>query len=139
MKRLLLALLLALASAVPAASQPAVFGCNKVYSVNQGATSIAKIISGAAGSAIQICGIDVNAGAAGSSTIVSYGTGVNCGTGNVVLIPAIVLGINGVFVDHVAVPHFPVPSVNASGVPIDLCLNTTGTGPTTIMIFYAQF
>lgn len=138
MKKLLLALLLALASAVPAASQPAVDGCNKIFTVNQAAVALTKIISGVAGQTISICGVSVSAGAAVGSASLSYGTGTNCGTGTVVLIPAIALQIGGVFVDHTAVPHIPVPRQNASAVPTDICLVTVGAGPTTVIIYYAQ-
>jgi hypothetical protein len=139
MKKLLLALLLVLASAVPVASQPAVFGCNKVFSVNQAAVALTRILTGVSGQHIDICGLSLNAGAAAGSASLSYGTGSNCGTGTVTLIPAIALGVNGIFVDHIAVPHIPVPAVNASGTPIDVCLVTVGAGPTTVILYYAQF
>lgn len=139
MKKLLLALLLALASAVPATAQPAVFGCNKIFTVNQAAVAITRILTGVAGQHFEICGLSAAAGAAAGSVTISYGTGTNCGTGTTVLIPAIALGINGNFVDHTAVPHIPVPAVNASAVPIDICLTTVGAGPTTVILYHAQF
>jgi hypothetical protein len=131
-------LLLVLASAVPAASQPAVFGCNKVFSVNQAAVSITKILSGVAGQHFEVCGLSVSAGAAAGSATITYGTGTNCNTNAVAIIPAIALGINGNFTDHVAVPHIPIPAV-ISAVPVDICLTTVGAGPTTVILYYAQF
>lgn len=139
MRKLLLALLLALAYAVPAEAQAPQNGCNKIFTVNQAAVALTKIISGVARQSISICGISVSAGAAVGSASLSYGTGTDCATGTVVLIPAIALGINGNFTDHIAVPHIPVPAQNASAVPIDICLVTVGAGPTTVILYYAQF
>jgi len=143
MKRLLLALLLALASAVPAASQPSpgsgqVIVCNKFFQVSQGAVALTKIISGISGTSISICGWAAGAGAATATFSVSYGTGTNCGTGTTTLIPVFSLPINGVMVDHKDFGGFSIPSVNSSGVANDLCLVTTGTGPLSIMLYYAQ-
>lgn len=138
MKKLLLASLLALASAVPAASQPAPFGCNKTFQVNQGAVALTKVISGVAGQSIGICGFTFAAGAATGTASLSYGTGTNCGTGTTTLVPVMSLAITGNITDHVTVPHIPVPSVNSSGVAVDVCLVTTGTGPTSVLIYYVQ-
>ena len=142
MKRLLLALLLALASAVPAASQPGSAQptiCNKFFAVSQGATAITRIITGVASQNISICGFVYNSGAATSTGTLSYGTGTNCGTGTTTLIPTISLPINGLLVDRGDFASIPVPAVNASGVPIDVCLTSTGTGPFVIILHYAQF
>lgn len=142
MKKLLLALLLALASAVPAASQPGSAQptiCNKFFAVSQGATALTKIISGVAGQNISICGIVLNSGAATSTAGLSYGTGTNCATGTAVWFPVVSLPINGLLIDKGDYASMAVPAVNASGVPIDLCLVTTGTGPTVVVIHYAQF
>lgn len=140
MKKLLLALLLALASAVPAASQP-VGGitCNKFFAVSQGATVLTKIISGVAGQNISVCGFVYNSGAATSTVGLSYGTGTNCGTGTTVWLPVVSLPINGLVVDRTDIASMAVPTVNGSGVPIDLCLVTTGTGPAVVIVHYAQF
>ncbi len=142
MKKLLLALLLALASAVPAAAQgggaqPTI--CNKYFAVSQGATAQTKIISGIAGQNISVCGIVYNSGAATSTASLTYGTGTNCGTGNATFYPTVSLPINGLLVDRGSYAQMAVPPVNGSGVPIDLCLTTTGTGPTVVVIHYAQF
>jgi hypothetical protein len=138
MRKLLLALLLALASAVPAASQPSPFGCNKTFQVSQAAVALTKVISGVVGQSIGICGYTFAAGAATGTASISYGTGTNCGTGTVTVVPIISLAINGNITDHTGVPHIPIPQVNASGVAIDVCLVTTGTGPTSVLIYYVQ-
>lgn len=142
MKKLLLALLLALASAVPAASQPGSAQptiCNKFFAVSQAATVLTKIISGVAGQNISVCGIVYNSGAATSTIGLSYGTGTNCATGTTVWLPVISMPINGLLVDKGDFASMPIPPVNASGVPIDLCLVTTGTGPAVVIVHYAQF
>jgi hypothetical protein len=143
MKKLLLALLLALASAVPAASQPSpgsgqLVICNKTFQVSQGAVALTKIVSGVSGTSINICGYVANAGAAAATFSLSYGTGTNCGTGTTTIVPVFALGINGSIVDHQANANVAIPSVNASAVPNDLCLVTTGTGPLAIVVYYAQ-
>jgi hypothetical protein len=97
MKKLLLALLLVLASAVPAASQPAVSGCN------------------------------------------TYGTGTNCNANTVQVIPPISVAINSSFVDRVTLPQIAIPALAAGTTPVDVCLTTVGAGPTTVIIYYAQF
>lgn len=139
MRKLLLIAGALLALATSANAQPAVNGCNKIFQVNQAAVALTKIISGVAGQHIDICGWSLNAGAAAGTASLSYGTGTNCGTGTTTIYPVIALGINGTFMDHISVPQTPVPSVNASAVPIDVCLVTTGTGPTSVIIYYAQF
>lgn len=143
MRKLLLALLLALASAVPAASQQfgpgPIIGCNKYFQVNQGAVALTKIVSGIANQSISICGYSLSGGAAASTFSASYGTGTNCGTGTITVVPVINVAINGWASDHVTFAQVSVPSVNASGVANDLCIVTTGTGPISVMIYYAQF
>lgn len=138
MRKLLLASLLALASAVPAASQPAPFGCNKIFQVSQAAVALTRVITGAVGQSIGLCGYMFAAGAATGSASISYGTGTNCGTGTTTLVPVVSLAINGNIMDHVGVPHIAVPQVNASGVAVDVCLVTTGTGPTSVILYYVQ-
>jgi hypothetical protein len=142
MRKLLLALLLVLASAVPAAAQStsaAGITCNKFFAVSQGAVALTKIITGIASQNISLCGFVYNSGAATSTVGLSYGTGTNCATGTTVLIPVVSLPINGLLVDKGDFASMAVPAVNGSGVPIDLCLVTTGTGPAVVIVHYAQF
>lgn len=127
-----------LALTFPAYGQPAPFGCNKIFQVSQGAVALTKVISGVVGQSIGLCGFTFAAGAATGTASLSYGTGTNCGTGTVTLIPVISLAINSNITDHVGVPQIPVPQVNASGVAIDVCLVTTGTGPTSVVLYYVQ-
>src|SRR5262245_10559893 len=133
---LALSLLGGVAQAQPAGGQQII--CNKTFQVNQGAVALTKIISGVSGTTINICGWSASAGAAASTFGLSYGTGTNCGTGTVTLVPTINLAINSNVVDHVALANIGVPAVNASGVVIDVCLVTTGAGPTSFLLYYFQ-
>lgn len=112
--------------------------CNQTFQVSQGAVALTKIISGIAGRTISICGWAASAGAAAGTFSISYGTGTNCATGTVTVVPIMNLAINSTDNDHVPVANIAIPTVNASGVPIDVCLVTTGTGPTSILIYYFQ-
>lgn len=140
MKKLALSLLafLWLAGAAQAQVGPPQIACNKIFQVSQGAVALTKVVSGVAGQSITICGWALNAGAAAGTASISYGTGTNCGTGTTTIYPVISLGINGVFVDREPVGAFSPPSVNASGVANDICLVTTGTGPTAVVLYYSQ-
>lgn len=112
--------------------------CNKIFQVSQGAVALTKVISGAVGQSINLCGWALNAGAAVGTASISYGTGTNCGTGTTTILPVINLAINGVYVDSAVFGRFAPPSVNSSGVANDVCLVTTGTGPTAVVIWYSQ-
>lgn len=107
--------------------------CNKTFSVNQGAVALTKVVSGSANKSIQLCGWGVSSGAATGTAALSTGTGTNCGTGTSSVQPIISLPINGNYVDHVPFVNQVLPVGN------DLCLVTTGTGPTSVIIYYAQF
>lgn len=103
--------------------------CNKTVQVSQGAVALTRIIA-ANGATISLCGFAYNTGAAAGSMQLSTGTGSNCGTGTVAITPAFALGINGVLVDHVEFAHFSAPPGN------DVCLTTSGTGPSQLLIYF---
>jgi len=136
MKRALVALLALLSLAGPAFSQavgpPALF-CNKSFTVSAGATAITQVVAAASGSAVHICGYDINAGAAAGTFQLSTGTGTNCGTGTVNITPAFSLGINGVLVSRPGAVWYSSPSGNA------LCYTITGTGPINAVVLYGQY
>ena len=136
MKRLSAALLLYLGLASAALAQSTISTpafCNKTFQVSQGAVALTKVVSGVAAQSIQLCGWAAAAGAATGTFSLSYGTGTNCGTGTTTVQPIVSLAINGNYIDHVAFVNIVLPVAN------DLCLVTTGTGPTSIIIYYAQF
>lgn len=136
MKRILLAISLwvlsfGLASAQSTISTPAY--CNKYFQVSQAAVASTTVVAGVANQSIQLCGWAVSAGAATGTATLTYGTGTNCGTSTGTAQPIRSLAINSGFVDHVPFVNQVLPVAN------DLCLTTTGTGPTSIIIYYAQF
>lgn len=136
MLRLSAAVLLYLGLATAALAQSTISTpafCNKTFEVNQGATAVAKVVSGVANQAIQLCGWALNSGAATSTATLTTGTGTNCGTSTATIFPIISLAIDGTYVDHVPFVNLALPIAN------DLCLTTTGTGPISVIIYYAQF
>ena len=141
MKKLALSLLALSCLSVAAQAQPIgppSISCNKIFQVSQGAVALTKVISGVAGQSISICGWTLNAGAATATASLSYGTGTNCGTGTTTIYPVLSLGINGVLVDNNNFAHVSPPAANASAVPNDVCLVTTGTGPMAVVLYYSQ-
>ncbi len=129
----LLFLLLSLCSAFAQATDRTPAYCNRFFQINQAASAITKVISGVASQQIQVCGWALSSGAATSNAFLSSGTGSNCGTSGATFYPLVTLGAAGSYVDH-------VPFVNqAAPTGQDICLTTTGTGPTSIIIYFAQF
>lgn len=112
---------------------PEAIVCNQVYEVSQGATALAKIVSNATGKQISICGWTFNSGAAASTAQLKTGTGTNCGTSTASLTPSISLPINGLYWDHIPFAFVSLPQGT------DLCLVTTGTGPTQVMVYYGIY
>lgn len=113
--------------------------CTKYFQVNQGAVALTKIVSGISGQSIGVCGYALSGGATAGTFSMSYGTGTNCGTGGIVVIPLINVPVNGIIIDHVPFVNLSPPSNNSSGVANDLCIVTTGTGPVSIVIYYIQY
>lgn len=137
----MLALFILLALGATAQAQvvgPPQITCNQTFQVSQGAVALTKVISGVAGKQISLCGWSLNAGAATATASLSFGTGTNCGTGTTTIFPVTSLAINGVFVDHSAFAHISPPTANASAVPTDVCLVTTGTGPMAVVLYFSQ-
>lgn len=127
---------LLVASASPALAQtvgPAPILCNQSFEVSQAAVALTKIVSNVANKQISVCGWSVNAGAAAGAAQLETGSGTNCGTNTAALTPPIALGINGVYVDH---PPYAWTSLPRG---TDLCLVTTGTGPTAVTVYYGVY
>jgi len=88
------------AEAQPTALGPAnAILCNQAAGLAAGPTTITQVLAAITGQRVNICGWSVtNSGAAGTFSL-SYGTGSNCGTGTVALIPALSVGTTAV-TDH---------------------------------------
>ena len=126
MRKLLLALLLALASAVPAASQTQVI-CGNVTA----GTATGTIATASTGRTIFLCGFHVVSTGAGGAFQISYGTGATCGTGTVALTAAIsAVGAGGGAVDHNSLAYASVPAGN------NLCVTTATTAA--YAVYWAQ-
>lgn len=140
MLRLIGLLLLAMVGSAQAqqTDRPPLY-CISSYQNNLPATSITKIISGVSGKSIGLCGFTLSGGAAVSTFTLAYGTGTNCNTGAVTLIPLINVPVNGFLMDHVPFVNLNLPSQNASAVANDVCLTVTGTGPLSIILYYLQY
>jgi hypothetical protein len=113
--------------------------CTSEFQVNQAAVALTKIISGTSGQSIGICGVALSGGAAASTFSMSYGTGTNCATGAVVMMPLINIGVNASYIDHVPFVNLSPPSQNTSAVANDVCVVTTGTGPLSIIVYYIKY
>lgn len=136
MKKLGLALLLAIWALAPAQAQvvgPAPIVCNSTFQVSQAATALTEIVAGVAGKQISVCGWALNTGAAAATAQLRYGTGTDCATGTVSLTPEISLGVNGVYVDRSAYAFQSLAQLT------DLCLVTTGTGPMQVTVYYGIY
>lgn len=141
MKKLLLALLLALASAVPAASQLLPQGpvgvayCTKsVFGQITGAQAATQIIAGVAGQQIYICGTNLDTTTGTQTFQLVYGTGVNCGTGQTTITPVWTIPANANIVDHTVYAYISIPAGNS------VCnITTTATNVLEWTVYYAQF
>lgn len=135
-----LRILLALALwASPAVAQllpqgpPGLAYCTQTFQVTQGAVALTKIISNVPGKTIYVCGWDFDNQSAAQTIQFEYGTGTNCGSGTTALTQVFTVPANSFYVDHIPYASMAVPQGN------DVCLVTTGTSTTAIILFYGQF
>jgi hypothetical protein len=75
--------------------------CNQAAGLAAGPSAITQILAAVTGQRINICGWSVTNTAAAGTFSISYGTGSNCGTGTVAMIPALSVGATAV-TDHSA-------------------------------------
>jgi hypothetical protein len=139
-----LALGLALFAGPSALSQPAIVGpsnailCNNAAILAVGSTGLTKIITGVAGKAIFICGWHItNTGATGTLAI-SIGTGANCGSNTVAVVPAINVTSSAPSSDHIDYATIQTPLAGVAGTPYDLCVNPSVATIMTL-VWYSQF
>ena len=131
MKRFLLALPLLLLLLVP--KQADAVGANTNSCTNSVAvssiTGATKVVSGVSGSHIQICGVALNAVAAGAFQV-QTGNGTTCGSNTTNLTGSISLAINGVWIDHV-----DITSGMAGGLGLDICI-AVSSGTFSGVVYY---
>ena len=135
MRKLLLALGLALSLSAGAQAQPTVVGpgnailCNKIAAVT-GTASLAQAIGLVTGQIINICGWQMTNTAASGSFNISYGTGAACVTTNTTITGTLSVGSTSVSAQS-AYATFTTPVSNM------ICVNATAT--VTGVIWYSQY
>jgi len=134
MLRALVAIVLSLAAMPALAQGPPPVYCNTGFAqaAQTGPLAITRIVTGAAGQAIYLCGWNINnTGGAAVTVTLSSGTGTNCGTGTVTMVTLTVT--NG----QTNIEHGPsmvqLPPAN------DLCWTLTGTGTFNGTIYYGLY
>jgi hypothetical protein len=121
-----------LAHAQSTIGPPNLFGCNKTAIVSAAATTT-KIVTEVTGQGVHICGYTVAAGAAVGGWQIISGTGATCGTGTINITAAYTIAINTGFSSLASYAQYSTASGQA------ICVITTGTGPTSLTLYFAQF
>lgn len=135
MRKLLLALGIALSLCAGAQAQPTVIGpgnailCNKIVAFT-GTAALAQIQAAVTGQVINICGWQATNTAASGTFNLEYGTGAACGTGTVSITGALSVGATAVSAQS-TFSTFTLPAGNS------LCQNSTAT--VTGVIWLSQF
>jgi hypothetical protein len=125
-------LLAGLAHAQPTVGPPNLFGCNQTAIVSAAATTT-KVVTEVTGKAVHICGYTVAAGAAAGGWQIISGTGATCGTNTVNITAAYTIAINTGLSSLASYAQFSTAAGQA------ICVITTGTGPTSLTLYFAQF
>jgi hypothetical protein len=137
MKRLCAALLLFLGLAGAALAENAVgpsnaILCNKSIAVAAGSSSITQVVAAITGQAINFCGWSVtNTGATGTFSV-QTGTGTNCGTNTVTVVPALSITSTAPATDHVSTAWLTSP------ISSELCW-TPSVATISAIFYYSQF
>lgn len=127
MRKLFLALALALSALIPGAqAQGPVVGPGNIILCGKGATftgtaALAQIIAAVSNQSIFICGWHITNTAAAGTFAFSYGTGSNCGTGTVNILSNVSVSNTAPATDHIDYAFLQIPVGNA------LCQNSTAT------------
>jgi len=127
----LLVLLLALESAY--AQAPAIY-CNNQYATSglSGPVAQTKIVSGAPGKIVSVCGWNIaNTGGAAVTITFQGGSGTNCGTATAASGLGVTVANGQQNIDHLA------SSIASLITGHDLCWTITGTGTVNATIYFA--
>lgn len=139
MRKLLLALGIALSLCAGAQAQPTVVGpgnailCNKIVAFT-GTAALAQIVPAVTGQTINICGWQATNTAASGTFNLEIGTGVNCGSNTVSITGALSVGATAVSAQSTFSTFSATP---ISGTAQALCQNSTAT--VTGVVWYSQF
>lgn len=82
---------------------------------------------------INVCGFSFAGGAAAGTFQLESGGGTTCGTSTTAITPAYTVAIGQAFADHSPIASYSIPA------GANLCVVTTGTGPTGWIVYYSQF
>ena len=135
MKKLILGLLLS-SIALPTAAQqvvgpPNAVLCNKTGITSAGAATTQSVV-GVTNQLINVCGYDAGAGAAAGGFQLVFGTGATCTT------PTNITGAYTLAINGFASSRSTFASASSLAGQ-SLCVISTGTGPTTVTVYYSQF
>jgi hypothetical protein len=127
MRKLFLLLALALSALIPGAqAQGPIVGpgglivCPKP-AVFTGTAALAQVVAAVANQSIYICGWHITNSAASGTFLFAIGTGSNCGTGTITILPTQSITSNAPATDHIDYAFMQVPQGQA------LCINATAT------------
>jgi hypothetical protein len=137
MRKLLLAL--ALSALIPSAQAQgpmvgpgALLVCTKIAFMAVGPTSITQLVAPVPGQAVSVCGWHItNTGATGTFAF-QIGTGSNCGTGTVTIVPAMNVTSTAPSVDHIEYATSTLP------ISQGLCV-TPSVATISVVVYYTQF
>jgi hypothetical protein len=138
MKKLLLALGLCSLLSSSALAQGVIVGpgqqvlCTGIAGLPAGSTGLQQVVAASTGKSIFICGWHVTNTASSGTFAISYGTGSNCGTGTVTIVPAQNVNSTAPSADHIDYAVGSIPQSNA------LCLNFS-VATIAGIIYYNQF
>jgi hypothetical protein len=107
--------------------------CNRTATASPVTATTTLVITGVAGSTVNICGWHVTSNQTASTTFqFEYGTGATCGTGTNVITPAFSVTSTAPSADRQAIAYISLPMSNS------LCVISTGaTVGLAVMIWYS--
>jgi len=108
-------------------------GCNRSVVYDASTSGSTKLITGATGKSIYVCGFHMFSGGTVNVKLV-YGTGTNCGTGTAGLTPAYQFTAQTGIVDS-----SPLWRGILAPAAKDLCINASGGVAMQALVFYNQF
>lgn len=122
-------------SVAHAQQTPKLLGCHQNISANSAAVaSMAEIIPGIPNKKVGICGYVIIAGGTPANLQFYYGApGTNCGTGTTKLTEKINIAPNSTFFNRIPYVYSETPTGQS------VCIEITGTGTITYILYFQQF
>ena len=106
--------------------------CNKTANLPVGSTGLTQMIAAVTGQTIFICGWHVTNTAASGTFLFAQGTGSNCGTGGITILPATNVTNAAPSADHI--DYAVISTLPSAAFCINPSVNTISA-----LIFYSQF